>query len=377
MTDLGYTNVEGKRLKKGYTTGACAAGAAKAAAYLYFKKELLKQVEIALPNGDNLTLVVSSGELTQTGAQCCVIKDGGDDPDITNGLPVYVEVVPQLGKTGVTFLAGPGVGSVTKPGLPIAVGEPAINPVPRQMIEHELTDVMPKGYGASVTISVPGGEQAAKKTLNPKLGVTGGISILGTTGIVIPMSEEAFKTSLVPQLIQAKSLGWRTLVLVPGRIGAKRANENYGIPPEAIAETSNFIGYMLMECLTLGFKEVILMGHISKLIKVAAGVFHTHNRVADARFETLAAHCALLGMGQNDVQLLMQNTTIEGALQIVEDSGFQTVYPRLAAQASKRAMEHTYGELLVGTVLLNMAGKVLGMDEKAQQIANGQNWRLG
>jgi cobalt-precorrin-5B (C1)-methyltransferase len=376
MTDLGYTIVDGKRLKKGYTTGSCAAGAAKAAAQLYFNKELPQHVSIDLPSGGTLTLQIVGGELSESGAKCGVIKDGGDDPDVTHGLQVWVEVVPEPGKASVTFMAGPGVGTVTKYGLPVQVGEPAINPVPRQMIANELAQVLPPNWGASVIVSVPGGEEAARKTLNPKLGVVGGISILGTTGIVNPMSEEAFKTSLVPQLIQAKTLGFKTLVLVPGRIGAKRASEIYGIPSEATAEMSNFVGFMLMECRALGFKEVILMGHISKLIKVAAGVFHTHNRVADARFETLATHCALLGMCQDDLQTLMDHITIEGALDLVEEKGFQAVYPRLAAQVSKRATEHTYGELQVGTVLLNMAGQVLGMDEPAKHIAKGQSWNI-
>lgn len=376
MTDLGYVIVDGKRLRRGYTTGSCAAGAAKAAASMFVNRVLPEQIDISLPNGESLTLEVKEGELVAGGANCCVVKDGGDDPDVTNGLEIWAEVSPKPADAEIIFVAGPGVGTVTKPGLQIPVGEPTINPVPRQMITAALNEVLPPGWGATVTVSVPGGEEAAKKTLNPKLGVVGGISILGTTGIVHPMSEEAFKVSLVPQLIQARTLGHNAVVLVPGRIGAKRATEFFKILPEAVAEMSNFVGFMLMECVAQGIKEVILMGHVSKLIKVASGIFHTHNRVADARLETLAAYCALQGMAKEDLKLLMENVTVEGALEFVQAKGFTEVYKQLAQQASRRAADHAYGELKVGTVLLNMAGELLGMDEEAVEIAAARGWRL-
>ncbi len=376
MTDLGYVTVDGKRLKQGYTTGSSAAGAAKAAALLFVNRALPAEIDIPLPGGGRLTLPVKDGELVSGGARCCVIKDGGDDPDVTHGLEIWAEVVPWPERPEIDFAAGTGVGTVTKIGLQVGVGEPAINPVPRRMIAEALTEALPPGWGAKVKISVPGGEEAAKKTLNPKLGVVGGISILGTSGIVQPMSEEAFKTSLVPQLVQAKTCGYGAVVLVPGRIGARRATEVFGLPPEAVAEMSNFVGFMLMECAAQGIKEVILMGHVSKLIKVSAGIFHTHNRIADGRLETLAAYCALLGMQQADIRQLMENVTVEGALELVGEKGFGSVYPLLAARAGQRAMEHTHGELKVGTVLLNMAGEVLGMDDAAREIAAGQGWKI-
>ncbi|HEX3015834.1 MAG TPA: cobalt-precorrin-5B (C(1))-methyltransferase CbiD [Desulfobacteria bacterium] len=375
MTELGYVSVEGKKLRQGFTTGSCAAAAAKAAVLLYTNRVVPEHVDIDLPNGGSLRLSVKAGELTAKGAMCCVIKDGGDDPDITHGLEIWAEVLPSPAHE-IIMQAGIGVGTVTKPGLQVPVGEPAINPVPRQMIEHSVREVLPPGGGATVIISVPAGTEAAKKTLNPKLGVIGGISILGTTGIVQPMSEEAFKASLIPQLVQAKGYGHQAIVLVPGRIGAKRAHETFGIPAEAVAEMSNFVGFMLMECVAHNINEVIIMGHISKLIKVAAGIFHTHNRVADARLETLAAHCALLGMPQADLQRLMQCVTVEGALAIVQESGLQAVYEILARQVSKRSTEHAYGQLKVGTVLLNMAGDILGIDPEAGFIAKKHGWQV-
>ncbi|MDA8441327.1 MAG: cobalt-precorrin-5B (C(1))-methyltransferase CbiD [Peptococcaceae bacterium] len=374
MAELGYVHVEGKALRQGYTTGSCAAGAAKAAAYLIVDRVLPESVDIALPTGGALTLPVQAGVTVRGGAKACIVKDGGDDPDSTHGLEVWCEVLPCLESSAVTFCAGTGVGTVTKPGLQLPVGEPAINPIPRQMIEQALKEVLPAGWGALVTLSVPGGEKAARRTLNAKLGVQGGISILGTSGIVQPMSEEAFKASLVPQLVQAQTLGYTTMILVPGRIGAKHAAALYAVPEEAVAEMSNFVGYMLMEAVANGITEVILLGHIGKLIKVAAGIFHTHNRVADARLETLAAYCALEGMQASDVRTIMANVTIEGALTTIDALGLQQVYQQLAERASLRAGEHTYGELRVGTVLLNMAGEVIGQDQAAQQIAAARGW---
>jgi len=374
MTDLGCVIVEGKRLRRGYSTGSCAAAAAKAAVSLFVGRVLPDLIDIPLPNGERLSLAVKEGEPVSGGAKCCVVKDAGDDPDVTHGLEIWAEVRLNSTDPAISFKAGQGVGKVTKPGLQISVGEPAINPVPRQMITEAVREVLPPGWGAEVTVSVPGGEKAAQKTLNPKLGVLGGISILGTTGIVQPMSEEAFKASLIPQLLQAKTYGCSAVVLVPGRIGAKRAVEHYDIPAEAVAEMSNFVGFMLMECAAQGITQVIIMGHVSKLIKVAAGVFHTHNRVADARLETLAAHCALLGMQPDDLRQMMQSVTVEGALEFVKEKGFENVFSQLAGQASKRCQDHTYGALKVGTVLLNMAGERLGMDEGAKEIAAAQGW---
>lgn len=376
MTDLNYVNVDGKKLKQGYTTGACAAGAAKAAATLFVKRILPEKVNIPLPSGGNLCLPVSEGAAVAGGARACVVKDGGDDPDNTHGLCIWTEVIPEPLNREISFQAGPGVGTVTKPGLQVPVGEPAINPVPRRMITQALREILPPGWGAKVTVFVPGGEQAARKTLNPKLGVIGGISILGTTGIVQPMSEEAYKSSLIPQLVQSQTFGHKAIVLVPGRIGAKRAVESFGVPPEAVAEMSNFVGFMLMECAARGIKEVILMGHISKLIKVAAGNFHTHNRVADARLETLTAYCAIEGMAGDDLKKLMQCVTVEGALKEVERAGLQVVYRRLAEVAAKRATEHTYGEVKVGVVLLDMDGRILGIEDHAKSIAAQQVWRI-
>lgn len=352
-------------LRCGVTTGACAAAAALAAALLIFKGEASSQVTVYNPAGAPIEIPVKSVQPFNTGARAVVVKDGGDDPDATHGLDIVVDVYPTSG--GISFKRGRGIGLVTKPGLQIAVGEPAINPVPRRMIADALGRVLPGGTGADVVISVPGGEDVALRTLNPRLGIAGGISILGTTGIVRPMSEEAFKDSLAPLVKMAAALGHRRLVLTPGRMGQRMASE-YGFPDEAVVEMSNFVGFMLDCCSRSGISEVLLWGHIGKLVKVAAGIFHTHSRVADGRREVIAAHAALQGAGREVIEEIMNANTLEGLVAYFESKRLDFLFNLLAEKASCKAMEYVKGTIKVGTVMLSMDGRILGMDQGAGEI---------
>lgn len=380
-----------KRLRRGMTTGASAAAAARAAAALLFAGRQMEYATVVNLQGKELTVPIRSCRAAGDEAVCTVIKDGGDDPDITHGLEIVVSVRKTGGaETGgdeiaggdviaggpIIIAAGPGVGRVTKPGLQVPAGEPAINPVPRQMITAAVAAELPPGEGALVTVSVPGGEAAARRTLNPKLGIVGGISILGTTGIVEPMSEEAFKNSLVPQISMARAYGYDTVVLTPGRIGEKWAMDRLGVPEEAVIQMSNFVGFMLRACVEQQVKRVLLLGHHSKLTKVAAGCFHTHNRVADGRLETLAAWAGILGATPPVMEEIMAANTSEGAVEILRRENLMEVFGRIAERASRRAMEHVYGELTVGTVLLTMAGELIGYDDNAVAMGREMGWRI-
>ena len=364
-----------KQLRPGITTGASAAAAALAAVKMMFEQKTIHSAKITNPQGREIIVPVKdvvrhSEEVTAT-----VIKDGGDDPDITHGLPITVKV--KQGEPGVIYITGgPGVGTVTKPGLQVPIGEPAINPVPRQMIIDAVKSYLPEGAGVIITVSVPGGAEAARRTLNPKLGIVGGISILGTTGIVEPMSEEAFKRSLVPQIEMAKAYGFSTICLTPGRLGERWATEKLGVPQEAIVQMSNFVGYMLNACVELGIKNVLLTGHHSKLTKVAAGCFHTHNKVSDGRLETLAAFAGLLGASPQIIGELLEANTSEGALEILQNNGLPEVLPMVAVRAAKRAEDHVFGELRVGVIMFNMAGYVLAEDSNAMEIRGELNWQI-
>lgn len=358
---------EKKELRSGITTGACAAGAAHAAARLLFNGETISNALVFNPQGLSIEVRVKSVALTGGGARAVVVKDAGDDPDVTHGMDIVANVAPVAGGL-ITLKGGAGVGVVTRPGLQVPVGEPAINPVPAKMIKDALYRVIPPGEGVEVTISVPGGEEIAHRTLNPRLGIVGGISILGTTGIVRPMSEEAFKDSLVPLVSQAVAQGHRTLLLTPGRMGQRQAVEGHGFNPDMVVEMSNFVGFMLDCCSSYGVEQVLLWGHIGKLAKVAGGIFHTHSKVADARREIIAAHAAQKGAGRELVEKIMQANTLEGVVEHIEKEGFGTLFSLLAEKASLKAEERVRGTIKTGTVILAMDGRILGLDQAARDI---------
>ncbi len=357
-----------KKLRKGFTTGTCAAAAAKAAALL-LRGERRARVSVALPSGERVSLGIAQLEVRGGRARACVRKDAGDDPDVTNGALICAEVRRRSGE-GVVIKAGEGVGVVTKPGLAVQVGEPAINPVPREMIRRAVREALPEG-GVEVKVEVPLGRELALRTMNPKLGIVGGISILGTSGIVEPWSESAFRRSLVPQIDVALSAGFEEVVLTPGKIGERSALRR-GVPGDAVVQCGNYVGYMLEQCAERGIKGALLFGHAGKLVKVAAGIFNTHSRVADARLETLAAYAAEAGAPQGLVSRVLRSATAEEAVGVLLTGGYGGVLNRIAERASERAVERTGGKLKVGTALINLKGEVIGSDEGARLIRWGR-----
>ena len=363
-----------KVLKSGITTGTCAAAAAKAA-ILAWQGKYPGILEVTTPQDRLLSVPIMAAGACQMGGWAKVVKDAGDDPDITHGATIVVDVII-LPEPGVEIAAGDGVGIVTKPGLSVALGQPAINPVPRKMIETAVNQVLPPGRGVRVTISIPGGVGLAMRTLNPILGIEGGLSIIGTTGIVEPMSEEAFKSSLTPQIDIVKALGYRSIVFAPGKIGQNIAINRYEIPAEAVVQTSNFIGHMLEHAASCSIKQVLIFGHLGKVVKIAAGIFHTHNRVADARLETMAAYAAAEGASQIAVKEILDCTTTEAAMIVVAENKLESIYPILAARASERAGRYVFHDLLVGTVIVTLQGRILGMDEAARQIGGELKWNI-
>ncbi|MFZ5595638.1 MAG: cobalt-precorrin-5B (C(1))-methyltransferase CbiD [Bacillota bacterium] len=356
-------HVDKKELRCGITTGASAAAAARAAAMLLFCGEACDVVELVNPRGSILKVPVERSELVKNGARAVVIKDGGDDPDVTHGLEIAADV--KVIESGIIIKGGDGVGVVTSPGLPVPVGEPAINPVPARMIREAVAQLAPEGKGVEITISVPGGLEASKRTLNERLGIKGGISILGTTGIVRPMSEEALKDSLVPFITKATAMGYRNLVLTPGGMGFRQAVDNYGFKPDAVVEMSNFVGFMLEKCVEAGVEGVILWGHVGKLTKVAGGIFHTHSRVADGRREILAAYAALMGSKKEFIAEILNINTLEGAISLIEGAGMSGLFDMVAERASLRAAEYIRNNMVVGTVITGREGRILGMDANA------------
>ena len=318
--------------------------------------KIIREVEIIALDGTPLKIPVEHVEKNSGGVRAEVIKFSGDDPDITNGASVFT-TVKKISGDEIIFRAGVGVGTITKAGLQLKIGEPAINPAPRKLIQNVAAEF--KIGGLEVEISIPNGAELAKKTLNPVLGVEGGLSIIGTTGILRPMSEDAFKNSLVPQIDVAKAAGFETLIFVPGKIGEDIAKK-IGFDSGAIIQTSNFIGFMLEAAAERKIKKIILCGHVGKLAKVAAGVFHTHNRVADCRLETLAAYSAAEGLQSSEVQKILDANTTEDAAQIISANHLEKVYKKIATRASLRAERYVFGKLNVETILVDYAGNILG-----------------
>ena len=362
-----YIVKDGKKMRYGYTTGSCAAAAAKAAAIMALMGKPIMDIHIDTPKGWNLDLKIETSEIIGNRALCTIKKDGGDDPDNTHGILIGASV-ELTDSPGIVLKGGKGVGIVTKPGLPVPPGEPAINPIPRAMIHKEVSEVLIDGKGAIVTIFVPEGEEIAKKTFNPRLGILGGISILGTTGIVEPMSEEAFKDSLALELKMAVQEGLDQVILVPGNHGRDFAYEHYSFPKDKVIKTSNFVGFMLERCAEYGINKVLMIGHIGKFVKLAGGIFHTHSKVADCRIEILAGHLALLGAPQSLIEEIFSCVTTEAALTLIEENGYESIYEILCTQAEHRCMQHVYGSLEVGIIMFSMDKRILGLGPNGKKL---------
>lgn len=364
-----------KRLALGYTTGSCAAGAAKAAAQMLLTGEPVQSVRLMTPKGILLHLDIEDISRTDERVQCAVRKDAGDDPDITHGMPVYAEV----SKTGAGIVidGGEGVGRVTKPGLACAVGQAAINPGPRAQIACALEETAERyGYrgGFSVTISAPEGVRLAQRTFNPSLGIVGGLSILGTTGIVEPMSESALVETIRLELDARYAQGVRELLVCPGNYGEDFAGEQLGLSLKRGVKCSNFIGETLDYAVYKGFSSVLLVGHAGKLIKLAAGVFQTHSSYADGRQEVLAAHAAMAGAPPETVRAVMQSVSVDECIRLIREAGvldgtLRTVSQKIAAHLYHRTSEKSGRAFRVEYLIFsNVHGVLVRSDGAAELI---------
>lgn len=309
-------------LRLGYTTGSCAAAAAGAAADMLLGGEPVDSVKLRTPAGLLLTLDIEKTHIEKDFVSCAVQKDAGDDPDATDSIFVHARV--RKLPSGIEIDGGEGVGRVTLPGLACEVGKAAINPAPLGMIRAELAAACEKhGYtgGLSAVIFVPEGKLIAKNTFNARLGITGGISILGTTGIVEPMSETALLGSIHAEMDQKHALGVKNLLIVPGNYGRDFARETFGLSVSEGVACSNFIGKTLDYAVYKGFEKILLAGHAGKLIKLAAGIMNTHSSVADGRAEIIAAHAALQGITTAQAQSLMGCVTVDAADELLRTWG--------------------------------------------------------
>ena len=374
----------GQRLLRcGYTTGTCAALGAAGAARLLLTGHAPESVGLRTPKGIVVEVAPLWCRSTDTGAACAIRKDGGDDVDVTTGLPVVASVVLEPDAPGVRILGGEGVGRVTKPGLDQPVGEAAINHVPRQMIaealEREAENAAYTG-GFAVTISVEGGAETAKRTFNPHIGVEGGLSILGTSGIVEPMSQQAILDTIQLEMNQAalrakNAPGPRRLVLAPGNYGldylASALPQFERFP---VVKTSNFIGDTLDMAATAKFEEVLLVGHVGKLCKLAAGVMNTHSHTADGRAEVFCAHAALCGAAHEVCAALMDAATTDACLDILDGAQLRApVLESILAAIQMHLDRRAGGAFQVGAVLFSNQHGPLGETKTAKELM--QEWQ--
>lgn len=340
-----YIEQGGKRLRCGYTTGSCAAAAAKAAATLLLCGEAPRTVALDTPRGVPLTLDVLEPRLAGGRAVCAIRKDSGDDPDVTNGVLVYAAVEKRA--SGVEIDGGEGVGRVTKPGLDQPVGAAAINSVPRAMIRDACRAAAAQyGYsgGFSVVVSIPAGGALAKRTFNPRLGIEGGISVIGTTGIVEPMSNAALVNTIQLELSVLAAAGQTAALLTPGNYGEDFARDALGLDMTRQVTCSNFIGDALDAAVRSGFRKILLIGHIGKLVKLGIGMMNTHSAYGDGRMETLAA-CALeAGAELPALRAVLASVSTDAALAVLRDAGalagtMTALGRRIAAALERRVPE--------------------------------------
>lgn len=345
-------------LKKGFTTGTCAQAAAKAACIMLINRRMLNEIGVKTPGGKKLNLRLIGQKIRKNSAQCAVIKDSGDEPDVTNGARIYAKVKFSSVK-GISIKGGKGVGKITKPGLSLKVGEWAINPVPRRMILEELSPFLLKDKGFEVSISVPEGKELAKQTYNPKLGIMGGISIIGTTGIVEPKSVDAYKASLALELDVLKAAGIDKVFLVLGYVSERFCKEKLKVQDSAMIKIGDHIGFMLENSLKKKLRGVVLVGHLGKLIKVTNGQFNTHFSFGDKRLESLAHYAESCGGDTHTIHRILSQKTAEAAIGILRDAGLSQVFARIAKDVVKNCRELVSNGLEVNCILLSLTGEVL------------------
>ncbi|MDY4919480.1 MAG: cobalt-precorrin-5B (C(1))-methyltransferase CbiD [Phascolarctobacterium sp.] len=366
-----YQFSQGKNLRCGYTTGSCATAAAKAAATMLLSGERVAAVRIDTPKGIVLNLEPLEVEQHADYVSCAIRKDSGDDPDDTNGVLVFAKV-EKCETTGVSIEGGIGVGRVTKPGLACAQGGPAINPTPRRMITSEVTSVMEaQGYtgGLKVTISIPEGVEIAKKTFNPRLGIIGGLSVLGTSGIVEPMSEKALIETMYVEMRAQQARGNKHLLVFFGNYGEDFTRDVMQLELEGAVTCSNFVGELLDYAVFLGFETLLLIGHSGKLVKLAQGVMNTHSKYADCRTEVFALQAMFHGASPEVGKEIYACLTTDEVTKILKrEQLFEPVISEVTKKIDFYMQHRVHGKIKTAALMFSNVYGILGRTEHADEL---------
>lgn len=365
-----YVSKGSKKLRCGFTTGTCAAAASAGAARMLLSGKVIENITVITPSGNSVTVGLTDIKKENDYVSCAVQKDSGDDPDVTDKILVYSMVSYE--KSGITVDGGEGVGRVTKKGLKQQIGEAAINPVPRKMIEEQLkTAASDYSYdgGLKAVISVPMGIQIAKKTFNPRLGIEGGISILGTTGIVEPMSEQALIDTISVELDVRKAQNEEFIIVTPGNYGQDFLRDNLGIAVDKCVKCSNFIGDTIDMCIEKGFKSMLLVGHIGKLSKLGCTIYNTHSRYADGRMEAFALCAALCGAEREVLENILGCITTDAALEILKKEGiFDETIKMLEKRIDRSLKLRAKGSIEIGMITFSEEYGILCKTENADNM---------
>ena len=362
---------QGKNLRCGYTTGSCATAASKAAASMLLTGERVETVRIDTPKGIVLNLEPLDVEMTPEYVSCAIRKDSGDDPDDTNGVLVYSKV-ERISEPGIVIEGGIGVGRVTKPGLSCAVGGPAINPTPRKMITTEVTSVMEENNyqgGLKVTISIPEGVEISKKTFNPRLGIIGGLSVLGTSGIVEPMSENALIETMRVEMRARKADGTKHLLVFFGNYGEDFTRDVLKMDITGAVTCSNFVGELLDYAVFLGFETLFIIGHSGKLVKLAQGVMNTHSKYADCRTEFMAMQAMFHGASTQIGEEIYKCLTTDEVTKVLKREGlFDVVIDEVTKKIDFYMQHRVHGKIKTGAMMFSNVYGVLGKTEYADEL---------
>ena len=370
-----YVFYNGRKLRKGFTTGTTATAAAVAATKTLLQQEPQTVIAVTAANGQNAEFEVQDYEFDHQHASVAITKDGGDDQDATDGMLIYATVTLR-DDDQITLDGGKGIGRVTQKGLANPPGMAAINPTPRKVITQGVRDVLGAKRGANIVISAPEGEKVAKLTYNPKLGIVGGISILGTSGIVTPMSEESWKHSISIEMNIHRERGDERLILTPGNYGEDFLTQEMKIPVTQQVQMSNFVGYVLKEAQRLGFKQVLLVGDLGKMIKVSAGIFSTHSKDADARAEVMVANLALLGAPVDLLKQVYNCLTPIAMSDLIDQAGYQAVYQQIVDRIklrSEKLLAHREPQVAIEAVIFSRGTGLLAATRPLTEIED--EWR--
>ena len=356
-----------KKLRTGFTTGSCATASSKAGILSIINQKKIEQIDIILPKRSRLDIQINSCEFTTNTAKCSVIKDGGDDPDVTHGAEIFVdiELTDNIGKIEID--GGEGVGRVTKPGLGLEIGSAAINPTPKKMILENIIEVSKKileKNGIMITVSVPKGKELGPKTDNPRIGIMGGISILGTSGIVIPYSTASFAAAIRQQIAVVSSMNDDSVVLTTGGRSEDFARKIIELPDHSFIQMGDFSGYTIKQCAKQGLKKAYIAGFIGKLAKMAAGVKQTHVKGGKVDMKFLSELAKRCNASSNTIGRILGANTARNVQEIIMEDKVDGFFDEVTKEACNQMRQHSEEKIPVEVILFDFDGKVLSRDKK-------------